>query len=69
MAIRIHRNKNLLAYMGEEKQLVRILTILENGAVAQYELVDEPGIVCMPLIENDRNVDSFEIIGDQLMLF
>lgn len=65
MAIRIHRDKNMLAYMGEDKQLVRVLTTTKNGAVVQCELVDEPGKVLLPPIKNGKNVDKFIIIGEQ----
>lgn len=69
MAIRIGREKNLLAYMGKKKKLVRILTMTETGAVAQYEFLNEPGNVYIPLIEEGRNVEEFEIIGEQISLF
>lgn len=69
MAIRIDRNKNLLAYMGKNKKLVRVLTMTEDGAVAQYEFLNEPGNVYMSLIEEGRNVEKFEIIGEQISLF
>ena len=69
MAVYIHRDKTLLAYMGKKKKLVRILSTTEAGAVAQYELVDELGVIYMPLIENGKNVEKFEILGEQLNLF
>ncbi|WFA10360.1 hypothetical protein [Tissierella sp. Yu-01] len=68
MAIRIDRNKNLLAYMGKNRKLVRVLTMTESGAIVQYELVDEPGKVYMPLIVKGKNVERFEILGEQLTL-
>lgn len=65
----LHRDKNLLAYMGKRKKLVRVLTTTESGAVAQCELVDKPGVVFMPLIEGGKNVEDFEILGNQLSWF
>lgn len=67
--IYLHTDKNLLAHMGKRKELVRVLTTTELGAVAQYELFDKPGITFMPLIENGKNVEFFEILGNQLSLF
>lgn len=64
----IGKDKSILACMGKKKRLVRVLTITETGAVAQYEFADEPGIIYIPLIENGKNVDTFEIIGEQLSL-
>ena len=64
MVIQIHRDKNILAYMGKRKKLVRILSMTESGAVAQYESVDEPGNIYMPLIVDGKNVEQFEIIGE-----
>lgn len=69
MIVHIHRDKNLLAYMGKSKKLVRVLTTTSTGAVAQYEPVDEPGHIYLPLIENGKNVEKFEILGEQLSLF
>ncbi|WMM26689.1 hypothetical protein RBU61_08420 [Tissierella sp. MB52-C2] len=69
MVVHIHRDKTLLAHMGKKKELVRILSITETGAVAHYELVDEPGVVYMPLIVNGRNIEEFKILGEQLSLF
>ena len=69
MVVHIHRDKTLLAHMGKKKELVKILSITETGAVAQYELVDEPGTVYMPPIINGKNVEKFEILGEQLSLF
>lgn len=69
MAIRIHRDKNLLASMGKKKRLVRVLAITETGAIAQYELIDEPGVIYMPLIDNGKNFEHFEIVGEQMSLF
>lgn len=62
-------NKNMLAYYGKSKRLIRVLTITESGAIAQYEVVGEEGIVYMPLIENGKNVEEIEIIGEQTTLF
>ena len=60
----IDRDRNLLAYMGKKKRLIRILSMTDAGAVAQYELADDPGNIYMPLIENGKNVEQFEIIGE-----
>lgn len=68
MVIRIHRDKNLLALMGKKKRLVRILATTETGAVVQYEPLDEIGNTYMPLIENGKNVEDFEIVGEQMSL-
>jgi len=69
MAVYIHRDKTLLAYMGKRKKLVRVLSTTETGAIAQYEFIDEPGVIYMPLIVNGKNVEKFEILGEQLNLF
>lgn len=57
MVIQIHRDKNLLAYMGKKKRLVRVLATTETGAVVQYEPLDELGNIYMSLIENGKNVE------------
>lgn len=67
MAIRVE-DKNILAYMGKKKRLVRVLTMTESGAIAQYELVANPGQIFMPLIVDGENVEKFEIIGEQLKM-
>ncbi|CAK7083124.1 hypothetical protein [Tissierella sp.] len=69
MVVHIHRDKTLLAHMGKKKTLVRILSMTDTGAVTQYELVDEPGNKYMPLIVDGKNVEEFEILGEQLNLF
>lgn len=68
MVIQIHRDKNLLAYMGKNKKLVRVLSTTSTGAVAQHEPIDNPGSRYMPLIEEGKNVEHFEILGEQLSL-
>ncbi|CAK7002479.1 hypothetical protein [Tissierella sp.] len=67
--VHTHRDKTLLAYMGKRKQLVRILTTTSTGAVSKYEFVDKPGITHTPLVVDGKNVDNFEILGEQLKLF
>ncbi|MEW8993088.1 hypothetical protein [Clostridium sp.] len=60
----------MLAYKGKRKEIVNILSFTETGAVKQYEPVEYPGRRFMPLIENGKNIDKFEIIEDfQLSLF
>lgn len=60
----------MLAYRGKERQLVRILRQTSTGAVAQYEPVNQPGKIYMPLIENGENVEKFELAeGEQLDIF
>lgn len=60
----------MLAYWGKKRKLIKILRLTETGAVAQYEPVDEPGMIFAPLIENGKNVEEFEIIkNEQLSLF
>lgn len=54
--------------MGKSKRLVRVITTTKSGTVAQYEPVDQPGNRYMPLIENEENVEKFEVIGNQLTL-
>lgn len=69
MVVQIHRDKILLAYMGKKKSLVRVLSTTATGAVAQYESLDAPGIIYMPLIEDGKNIECFEIVGVQINLF
>lgn len=64
-----YRDENLLAYMGNKKKLVRILSTTESGAVVAYEIVNKPGNVFNPLIEKGKNVEEFQILGEQLKLF
>ncbi|WP_034639636.1 hypothetical protein, partial [Desulfofalx alkaliphila] len=60
----------MLAYRGKRRQLVRILRQTSTGAVAQYEPVEEPGNRYMPLIENGKNVERFELVEErQLDIF
>ncbi|GEM_PF-1799241 len=60
----------MLAYKGKRKEIVNILSFTETGAVKQYEPVEHPGRRFMPLIENDKNIEEFQIIEDfQLNLF
>lgn len=54
--------------MGEGKKLVRILATTSTGAVMTYELVDKPGVTHRALIENGKNAEKFEILGEQLSL-
>lgn len=65
MAIRVSRDRNLLAYKGKRKELIRVLAITESGAIAQYETMDKVGKIYMPLIVDGENVEEFEIIGEQ----
>lgn len=62
--MRSPKHVDALAYMGKGKKrrLVRVLQVTEDGAVAQYEPIDEPGHIYMPLIGPDgKNVEQFEI--------
>lgn len=62
------RDKNLLAYMGEKKILVRVISMTQSGAITQYETDDNLGNIYMPLIVDGRNVEEFKIVGEQLTL-
>lgn len=62
--MRSPKHVDALAYRGKGKKrrLVRVLQVTEDGAVAQYEPIDEPGHIYMPLIGPDgKNVEQFEI--------
>ena len=60
----------MLAYRGKKKQLINILSFTETGAVKQYEPYDQPGNRFMPLVENGKNVEKFEIVeNEQMSLF
>ena len=60
----------MLAYRGSKKKLVNILSFTETGAIKQYEPYDQPGNRFMPLIENGKNVEKFEIIENkQICMF
>lgn len=63
MVIQIHRDKNILAFMGKKKRLVRVLATTETGVVVLYEPLDELGNIYMPLIKDGKNVEDFEIVG------
>lgn len=64
-----YRDENLLAYMGNKKKLVKILSTTESGAVVAYEIVNKPENVFNPLIKKGKNVEQFIILGNQLKLF
>ena len=64
MVIQIHRDKNILAFMGKMKRLVRVLATTETGAEVLYEPLDELGNIDKPLIKDGKNVEDFEIVGD-----
>lgn len=66
--MRIPRDRNLLAYKGKRKELIRVLAMTESGAVAQYETMDKTGDIYMPLIVDGENVEEFEIIGEQITM-
>ena len=60
----------MLAYRGKKKRLINILSFTETGAVKQYEPYDQPGNRFMPLVENGKNVEKFEIVeNEQMSLF
>lgn len=54
----------MLAYMSKKKKLVKIISLTEDRAIAQYEPVDEPGNIYMPLIANKKNVEDFQIVEE-----
>lgn len=57
-----------LAYRG--KELVRILRITKEGAVALYESYNEPDNLYMPLIIDNKNVEKFKLAkSEQLTMF
>ncbi len=52
-----------LAYRG--KELVKILRITKEGAVALYESYNEPGNLYMPLIIDNKNVEKFKLVKSE----
>ena len=61
----------MLAYWGKKKELVEIVNI-ENGVIyAIYYITGKhKGNLCLPLVENGKNVENFEIVeNEQLSMF
>lgn len=61
----------MLAYWGKKKELVEIVNI-ENGVIyAIYHLTGKcKGNLSLPLVENSKNVEDFEIAeNEQLSMF
>lgn len=60
----------MLALWGNKRKLVRVEHI-ENGTVySYYGTGEDEGKLFLPLVENGKNVESFEIVkNEQLSLF
>ncbi|MGG1598497.1 hypothetical protein [Paenibacillus naphthalenovorans] len=54
----------LQAWDVKRKRLVNVLRMSETGAIISYSPVDQPGLIFLPLIENGRNVEPYEILQD-----
>ena len=57
------------AYDVKRKRIVNVENE-ENGVIYAYSLIDDPGMWFLPLVENGKNVDPFEIIEhEQIRMF
>lgn len=54
----------LQAWDVKRKRLINVLRMSETGAIISYSPVDQPGLIFLPLIENGRNVEPYEILQD-----
>lgn len=56
------------AYDVKRKRIVNVERE-ENGVIIAYSLPGEPGNWYFPLIENGKNVEPYELIGEQISMF
>lgn len=54
----------LQAWDVKRKRLVNVLRMSETGAIISYSPADQPGLIILPLIENGRNAEPYEILQD-----
>jgi hypothetical protein len=60
--------KNVLALRGKRKKLVRIAR-MENGVVYLTEEPPGSGTYYLPLVENGKNVEEFELLKEEQLTF
>lgn len=58
----------MLAYQGKHKKLVKVHR-MENGVVYLTEEPPGSGMFYLPLVENGKNVEEFEILEQEQMSF
>ncbi|MFA7186519.1 MAG: hypothetical protein WC082_16580 [Victivallales bacterium] len=56
----------MLAYQGKHKKLVKVHR-MENGVVYLTEEPPGSGMFYLPLVENGKNVEEFEILEQEQM--
>lgn len=54
------------AYDVKRKRIVNVENE-ENGVIYAYSLIDDPGMWFLPLVENGKNVEPYEILKTEQM--